>query len=425
MMRNKIIKAKHKFGANVIYRKTELENGVRLVTEQVPGYESFALGYCINIGSADDKKNYEGLAHFMEHISFRRTKNYTGKRLVNEFESIGAYVNAFTTKEQTCFYVRALNKHLPKCIKLLSEIVANPVMLEREIQKEKDIILEEIISYEDDPEELIFDLGEEMLFHGSGYSHPIAGRAESVKRINSAVLEEHHKNYYSSQNIVVSYSGSVSHLDVAHLVGRAYLPHSKNTRANINNDFIQFPKPRKLVLEKQFQQSHQLFMIPTDGMHSNNRYIWGIINNILGEGLSSRLNQTLREKHAYVYSVYSTLSLMKNAGIMSIYAACDKTKMNRIEELILTEIDKIHKNSFTEKEIRSAKQQLISNTIMALEGVSEKMQSLARSECACCEYESLEDTINMIQEITKDQIFEIIKKNLTPSNWSEVQLVNI
>lgn len=424
-MRNKINKTKHKFGANVIYRKTELDNGVRLVTEQVPGYESFALGFCINIGSAGDKKNYEGLAHFMEHIAFRRTKNYTGKRLVNEFESIGAYVNAFTTKELTCFYVRALNRHLPKCIKLLAEIVANPVMLDREIQKEKDIILEEIVSYEDDPEELIFDLGEEMLFKDSGYAHPIAGRAESVKRINSDILIEHHQNYFTTDNIVVSYSGSSSHSEVAHLLNNTYLPQGKTKHEIIKNFDYLYPETHKLILEKQFQQSHQLFMIPTDGMHSTNRYIWGIINNILGEGLSSRLNQSLREKHAYVYSVYSTLSLMKNMGIMSIYAACDKSKINRIEELILTDINKIHKSGFTEKEIRSAKQQLISNTIMALEGVSEKMQSLARSECACCEYESLEDTINMIQDITKDDIFEIVNKNLTPSNWSEVQLVNL
>ena len=406
---------------NSLFRKTVLESGLTVVTEQAVNSPYFALGFCIKSGSANDKSGYEGTAHFMEHIAFRRTLHYTGKRLVTEFESIGAYVNAYTTKEMTCFYVLALNTKLKKCIKLLSEIVLYPNITMKDIEKERNIILEEISSYEDDPEELIFDLSEQILFRNSAYEHPIVGYATSVKNIGQQHMLDFHSENYIPGNMILSYSGPENHFDLLELSQKLNFitPTSKKSI------LLHIPKtnrPQKSIFVKNFQQSHLLFTTRTDGLNSKDRYIYAIINNLLGEGLSSRLNQVLREKYGYVYSVYSTLALLRDVGTMSIYAASELKNIHKVENLIIKELELLGKIGFTEKEIKSAKEQIKSSTIIGLDGVSSKMQSLARIEAVNGEYESINDTINLIDDVSNEEVFRAIKKHLAPKKWSEVIL---
>jgi predicted Zn-dependent peptidase len=181
-------------------------------------------------------------------------------------------------------------------------------------------------------------------------------------------------------------------------------------------------RPQKSIFVKNFQQSHLLFTTRTDGLNSKDRYIYAIINNLLGEGLSSRLNQVLREKYGYVYSVYSTLALLRDVGTMSIYAASELKNIHKVENLIIKELELLGKIGFTEKEIKSAKEQIKSSTIIGLDGVSSKMQSLARIEAVNGEYESINDTINLIDDVSNEEVFRAIKKHLAPKKWSEVIL---
>jgi len=403
--------------------RTILNSGLTVVTEQSPHSPSFALGLCIKSGSAHDSNGFEGTAHFMEHVAFRRTRTYTGRRLVTEFESIGAYINAFTTKEMTCFYVLALNKNLKKCLKLLSEVVFYPSIKPTDLEKEKGIILEEISSYEDDPEELIFDYAEKSLFKGSSFEHQITGSDDSVNRIEKQQLIEFHEKNYIPSNIILSYSGPENHDYITELAYTLNLPF--NEIRQIPN--IVMPKVRKpeiIEMDKQFQQNHLLYTIRTDGMRSEDRYSYAVISNILGEGLSSRLNQLLREKHGYVYTVYTSLSLLKSFGTLGIYSAADGRNRAKVETLIKNELQRMTYSGLTDKELKSAKEQIKSSTIMALEGVSSKMQSLARFEAAEASYESISDTIYLVDRVTGDDVLKIIQKNLTPEKWSEVIFTN-
>jgi len=406
---------------NALFRKTVLNSGLTVVTEQAANSPYFALGFCIKSGSASDVRGFEGTAHFMEHIAFRRTLHYTGKRLVTEFESIGAYVNAYTTKEMTCFYVLALNTKLKKCIKLLSEIVLYPDIKIKDIDKERNIILEEISSYEDDPEELIFDLSEQILFRNSAYEHPIVGLAATVNNIEQKDLMDFHSANYIAENIILSYSGPENHFGILDLADKLNFVQSSSKNAALP-EIPKNNRPKKSVIKKNFQQSHILFTTRTAGLNSKDRYIYAIINNLLGEGLSSRLNQVLREKYGYVYSVYSTLALLRDVGTMSIYAASDLKNIHRVEELIINEFRTLCEEGFNEKEIKSAKEQIKSSTIIGLDGVSAKMQSLARIEAVNGEYESINDTIGLIDNVINEEVFRAIKKHLAPKKWSEVIL---
>jgi predicted Zn-dependent peptidase len=412
------------FDVNNLYRKTVLNSGLTVISEQVPDSPYFALGFCVKSGSANDKKGAEGTAHFMEHIAFRRTKHYTGKRLVNEFESIGAYVNAYTTKEMTCFYVLALNDKIGKCLKLLNEVVLYPKFNEKDIEKEKNIILEEITSYEDDPEELIFDLGEQIMFEKSAYEHPIVGYAGALRDIGQQELAEFHSANYILNNMILSYSGPANHFDLLELIDNSL--NAVADRREISD--ISLPKQiasRKVVFNKNFQQSHILFIARTGGLSSSERYIYAVISNILGEGLSSRFNQILREKYGYVYSVYSTLALLRDLGSISIYAAVDNSNLKNVESLITDELNKIYDKGFTAKEIKSAKEQIKSSTIIGLDGVSAKMQSLARIEAVGGSYETIKETISLIDNVNADDINKVLRKNLVPENWNEVVLNGI
>ncbi|MFW5662674.1 MAG: M16 family metallopeptidase, partial [Bacteroidota bacterium] len=195
----------------VEYNKTVLDNGLRVISEKVPGVESFALGVCANFGSRDEPDSMPGIAHFLEHACFRRTKNRTAREIASQLESVGAYSNAFTTKELTCFYVRSLTKHFRKTLNILADISLNPVFQELDIKRERSVILEEIKSYEDDPEEYIFDLGDLYLFGENSFGNPILGTRDSIKKINAEVLEKYHSDRYSAANMVISAAGNIDH----------------------------------------------------------------------------------------------------------------------------------------------------------------------------------------------------------------------
>jgi predicted Zn-dependent peptidase len=403
------------------YSKTILPNGLRVISEQIQGMQSFALGISVSAGSRNDYPELEGISHFMEHALFRRSQNHTGRQIVTAFEQIGAYVNAYTTKDHTCYYVRALNNHLEECFSLLTEIVLQPNIIETDVKKERGIIIEEIKSYEDEPEEMIFDIGEELLFKGSSLAHPISGYIDSVKKINADKLLNFHNDFYNPKNLIISFAGCHPHDDLVRLSEQLQLnPESfRSTEIFIPSAL----KPEKLIQKKPYQQSHLLITRHVEGIASADRYPIAVINSILGDGMSSRLNQLLREKLGYVYTVYSTISLIKECGTMSIYAASENNKIDKIRDIILKEIEKIFISNLTKKEIDRAKEQIKSNSIMALEGMSARIQSLIKSEISFGRYESIEDTIKEIDSVSGVDVYNCAKKYLVPDEWSEVRLI--
>lgn len=410
---------------DVLFAKTILPNGLRIISEEIKTAGSFALGVFVNAGSNRDYVNLDGLAHFVEHASFRKTRNSSGRKLNTAFESIGAYTNAFTTKEATCYYVRAIKDNFRPCVRLLSEIVIHPVYLEKDIEKEKLIILEEIKSYDDEPEEVIFDYGDMILFGTHPLSHPIVGNQKTVKNIHSNDVILFHSQYYKPANLVVAYAGPMEHSKIVDIIYHYFSKNDNNIPEELSSDELMDLnyQPRTLILKKRFNQTHFLMNRMVVGMDSEERYRISALNFILGEGLSSRLHKKLREDKSLVYTVYSSLQLFKNAGTLSIYAAGEKNNYEKIKELVEKELRNLVKNGISKLELKIAKEQLKSNTIMALESLSARIQNLAKSELSLGYNESLDEIIGKINQITLDELNNIADKYFVPERWSSIAFI--
>lgn len=405
------------------YTKTVLENGLKIISEDVNSSESFALGFTINIGSRDDISGLDGIAHLIEHTLFRRTKNYTGRQLINKFESLGAYINAYTTKEVTCYYVKALKNHFEECFELLAEVVFSPKFNDSDIKKEKSIIIEEIKSYEDDPEEFIFDTGEALIFENTSLAHPIAGSVQSLKQIKFEDVTGFYDEKYQPENIVITLSGPIEHDRLLRVGAKAGLNDMMKS-ARINKRDTPLYKKGNLIIKEDYQQSHLLYLAGVCPINSIEKYPIAIVNSLLGDGLSSRLNQRIREKYGYVYTIYSSISLMTDIGSIGIYSATNSQKIDRLQSLIKAEIENLTKANITEAEFVRAKEQIKSSTVMALESMSDKMQSLAKSEIGLGYNETVAETFELVDKVTKEEVQSVIKKYLAPENWSEIVILS-
>ncbi|MFA6571577.1 MAG: pitrilysin family protein [Bacteroidota bacterium] len=402
------------------YCKTTLPNGIRIISENVNSIESFALGVCINAGSREDLPEYNGTAHFIEHMLFRRTKNKSYKQIATAFESLGAYYNAFTTKEFTYLYVRALKSNFSKVFNLLTEIALFPVFSDSDFANEKAIIMEEISIIDDDPEELIFDYGDKLIFGNHSLSYPIIGTKLSLDSMNSVVLSDYHKKYYNSKNMIIAVAGNISHEEILNCVNSSPLATMKSKGMQVHRSHSPNTFTLKQEIKKQFQQSHILLGRKTEGLNHEDKYPLSIINILFGDGTSSRLYQNLREKHGLAYNVYSSLILMSDCGEFYIYAATDTKKLDKVEKMIRDEIINLLDKKITKEEISRAKEQLKASTIMELESMSSRMQILGRNELLSGTYEDTPSIIRDIDSITTHRIRAIAQKYFLLEDWSTV-----
>lgn len=400
------------------WHKTIFENGLTLVNECVTDMNSFSLGFCVKAGSEDD--TIHGTAHFMEHMAFKRTKNRNASEIANEFEDIGAYSNAWTTKEHTCFYVRAIKEHFEKCFELLSDITLNTIFTEQEMEKERAVIIEEIKSYEDDPEEYILDMADSVVFNNSFLAHPIAGTEKDVLKIKIAHLQDFHKNYYHPSNIVVAIAGNISN-DTAIKLCQKYLE-SEHKKVKENFPDVE-GESLSLIKKKHIQQNHILLGKLTQGMLSQERYPLALANIIFGEGMSSRLYQNIREQKGIAYSIYSNIQQYKKLGILAIYAAT-QVNMEQCLNLINEEMQKfITTNPPTALELNRAKEQLKSATIIELESMSSRMQNLLKQEVYFEKYESPLSTSQKIDAFKIEEVIEVANKYFNVLNWHKCALL--
>lgn len=405
----------------VKYDKSILDNGVTIISEEIPSVESFSLGIGVGVGSRDDDFNMPGIAHFLEHSVYRRTKNRTSKQIANQFDAVGAYSNAYTTKELTLFYVRATKKHFATTFDLLSDIVLNPVFKTDEISKERQIIIEEIKSYDDDPEEFIFDLADSVVFSQSTMGNSIDGTIESLKRIKTDTLDKFHKEHYTPENLVVAIAGNIKHSDAVSLAHKYFDEQKSSTR------IIERTLPSTIVSNntsyKPIQQAHLILGKQTIGNNHPDKYAFSLLNIIFGDGLSSRIYQTLREKEGLAYTVFSNLNLYSDCGSLYMYIATDKNNVNKSEDLLLLELEKLTKNKVTKTELSRAKEQLKTVKILEFESMSARMQSLAKNELLARQYETLAEMINSIDQVKIDDLVRLAAEHYNTQNLCRIALL--
>lgn len=403
-------------------KRTTLKNGLTIITESTNRVKSFALGICINAGSRDDEDKFNGTAHFLEHILFRLSKHGSTKKLNSKFESIGAYVNAYTAKEFTYFYTRALEQNLEKAFNLLTDIIFPQEFLKKEIDYERKVILEEIKLYQDDPDELIFDYADRLIFGDHPLGKPIAGEIDTVSEINSNVLEDFYKKFYQPQNIIISVVGNIEHDNIVELVEKRFgwLANEVNSSART-----------KPIINK--SQQKQLFMGVQQGyilvgrdiceFNSDDKYPLIILNEIFCDGMSSRLQNKIRDRYGLAYSLESDIYFFSDTGTFYISAVSDRHSIPKIQELILNEMEKLKRNGIYLSEFKRAKEQLKSRVMIDNEDITYKMKSLIKNELYLQKFENPNDTIANFDYLVIEDINRVIDKYLNPAEWSIIKIM--
>ncbi|SCI98923.1 Protease 3 precursor [uncultured Clostridium sp.] len=398
-----------------MYKIHKLENGLTIVGEEIPYLKSITLGVWVNAGSRIESEKLSGVSHFIEHMLFKGTKNRTSKEIASTIDNLGGQINAFTSKECTCYYVKLLDEHINIGLDILSDMFLNPLFDKEDIEKERQVILEELKMYEDSPEDLVYDLLMEGIYKTDALGMNIIGTKESLYNINEDTIKDYFDKYYVASNSVISISGNFKFEEMVKLIENRFkdLP-----KGNVNIE-ITTPEfnPCFLAKNKDTEQVNlaiSLKAIPLEDRED--AYALSIINNIFGGSISSRLFQNIRENKGLVYSIYSAPSLYRKSGELGIYASMSNENLKKVYNLVLEEIDNLRKNHLTDKEIKESKEQLKGSYILGLESTSSRMMSIGKAMILTGKVKNPNDIIESINNIDKARIDLIIDKVFNKEN---------
>ncbi len=380
-----------------MFTKKFLDNGMPVVMEQVKSSRSFIIGIWVKVGSRHEKPEQNGISHFLEHMFFKGTKKRAARDIAVKIDSLGGDINAFTSREQTAFYVKVLDEYVDRGIELLTDIFLHSTFPADEIEKEKGVIKEEIKMVEDTPDDYVHDLFSRNMWGDTGLGQPVLGRRETIKSFTREDLVSHVRKYYGTTDTVISCAGN---FEAEYVLGR--LNHFFGSLRSGSEPETFAPPAFTNSLDihtKDLSEAHICMGIEGLPYSSSDRYAISLLNTILGSSVSSRLYQEVREKKGYAYSIYSFLSSYLDAGFWAVYAGTGRKKAATVAELIIKELSNLH-NTLAEEELRRAKDQLKGNLVLALESVSSKMQSNVRQQIYYGRHFSQQEMMNRIEAVS-------------------------
>jgi predicted Zn-dependent peptidase len=388
------------------FNKTILPNGIKVISETISYVKSFSLGFWFNVGSRDEIDQNNGITHFIEHMLFKGTKKRSAKKIAVDIESFGGYLNAFTSKEHTCYYGRGLENHIEKTFDVLSDMIQQPAFKPAEIKKESSVVIDELYDIEDNPEELIFDKFEENIFAGNSLSMPIIGSEENLKNFSQRNLLNFVKEKYGFNRLVIAASGAVNHeklLKFADKYIKTDLGISNIKRKNYspNNSIVKLE-----IIDKEIQQVHAIIGRAAYGYKNEKRTIANVLSQILGEGSSSRLFQTVREKNGIAYQINSFLNSFYDISTFGVYFSTNEKMMHKAISIILKEFKKLRETKISDRELNKAKESIKSGLLLSLEGTSNRMMRMAQSELYFNRIKSIDEAIKDIDSVTRENILE-------------------
>ncbi len=404
------------------YSITKLSNGTTIISEIIPYVKSFSLGFWFNVGTRDENLKNNGISHFIEHMLFKGTKKRSARRISEEIESYGGYLNAFTSKEHTCYYSRGLTKNLSRTFGILSDMIQNPLFRESHIKKEAGVVIDELRDIHDNPEELIFDKFEEIIFSGNPLSYPIIGTEGNINKFNSGELQKYHRNNYNTGNLLIVASGAVEHSELVKLAERNIRkrkPGSEQSREKFYRKNV-----NDLVIEKDFQQVHSIIGRSTIGLKNKKRIQVKILSTMLGEGSSSRLFQAVREKLGITYQINSFLNSYQDVSTFGVYFSTNSKQAERVMEIVVKEFLKMKEKKITEKELNRVKEYIKGGMLLSLESTTNRMIRIANSFLYFNRIVSLDDFLKKINSVTVDDITSISNELLDEKKLSKVVLTS-
>jgi predicted Zn-dependent peptidase len=393
-----------------MFRKERLENGIPVVMEPIRSVRSVAVGVWVKVGSRYETREENGISHFLEHMFFKGTKRRSTKDIAVDIDSLGGDLNAFTSRENTAFYIKVLDEHIEMGIDLLSDIFVNSVFPEDEIEKEKKIIREEIKMVEDTPDDYIHDLFNTTVWGEEGIGQPILGRRETVASFKRDDVTAHIRKYYGTKDIVIACAGNFHPEKLTGILNRRFggLRQGSTPKMGVAPEFQRSVK----VYAKEMSEAHICIGVPGLSQVSEERYAFFVLNTILGAGVSSRLFQEIREKRGLAYSVYSFTSSYLDTGVWGVYAGVSKKRIKEVAELIISEMRNLS-HTLTDIELERAKNHMKGNLILGLESTNSRMNNLARQEIYFGRYISPEEILKSVDIVNLNQIRELAARLIT------------
>jgi predicted Zn-dependent peptidase len=392
--------------------RTRLGKGLTILSDRMPGVRSVSLGLWIKRGSRDEKPRALGISHFYEHMIFKGTAARTPKDIASVLEKSGGSLNAFTGKEQICLHARFVDNQLPEACELFQDIFRNSVFSEVELAKEKNVVLEEIASAEDNPEEFVHDLLMENLWFSHPLGTPITGRKENVRGFTQRDLFEFSRTASGSE-LVVSAAGNIRHEKLCELFkGLASRCRPEKTKRPKNHGAL----CRRKLFEKEIQQANVALGFRVCPYTSDDRYALFVLNALLGDGMSSRLFQRIREDLGLVYSIYSFHEAYEDTGVMGVFFGTEPTQLQKAMDQVLEELRKLLRGEIDASELEFAKSYIKGNVLLGMESTGTRMGQLARSEIYLGRVENLEKTLKEIDRVNVGDIRRLGKRYFKDSN---------
>ena len=397
-----------------MYRKDTLSNGIRVVSETLPKSRSVSIGVWVKVGSRHESPEIGGVSHFIEHMFFKGTEKRSAKDIAIEMDSLGGEMNAFTSQETTTYYAKVVDEHLPVVIEILSDILLGAKFDPLEMEKERKVILEEIKSVEDTPDDYIHELLTNTVWPDNSLGRPILGTRDTIKALKHNDIISYIDSYYHPKEIVISVAGNFEHARLIELLNTHF---GKLSRAGVpKNEATPAFTQAVAVKKKQLEQVQLCIGCRGINYMHEDRFVISALNTVLGNSMSSRLFQEIREQNALAYSIYSYVTSYRDTGLLTVYAGTDPSNVLEVVRLVTKELKKIKDEGITPAEELRVKNQIKGGLILSLESSNSHMSRIARQEIYFGKYLSMDDIIKGVEKVTAEQVQRLARQLFSREN---------
>jgi predicted Zn-dependent peptidase len=392
------------------YRRSVLPDGIRVLTERMPHVRSVAVGVWVETGSRREPESRGGISHLIEHLVFKGTATRSAEEIARTMDSVGGQMDAFTTKEHTCFYVQVLDAHLPLAVELLTDILLHPRFDAEELEREKQVVLQEIKMVDDTPDDIVHDIFAAQIWRDHPLGRPILGTKELVTGFSRDLVGAHFAEEYVPPKVIIAVAGNATHEQVVELFARGF------------NGFRRVPIARSdttpellagvNIVHKQLEQVHVVMGFPGLSQSAPERYALFLLNDVIGGSMSSRLFQEVRERQGLVYAIHSGVQAFLDTGVLYLYAATDPGNFSKVLKAVLKELRALKKNGITTEELTRAKDHLKGSLMLSLETSSSRMNRLAKHEMHLGTFLTMDDMIRAIEGVEHEQVQALVSELL-------------
>jgi len=406
-----------------MYRKTILDNGIKVISEQIDHVRSVSMGVWIGCGSRRENEFINGTAHFIEHMLFKGTESRSAFDIASEIDSVGGIMNAFTGKELTAFYVKVPDYHLPLSIELLADIFSRSLFDPQELEKEKSVVQQEIHMVEDTPDEYIHDFFEQIFWDHHPLGLPVLGTKGTVQGFTREALLEFFRKNYRGEHLVLTAAGRLEHEKLVEFVRGAFGV-MEGCQERVQEP-VPTPASRRACIERDLGQAHLIIGTPAPPHVDPRRFAGILMNAILGGSMSSRLFQEIREKRGLAYAIRSYIVSYRDVGMLNIYVGTSRERVRDVIELILDELRRMKKEHLTDREMQLAKELIKGNLLLGLESTDNRMSKMATNEIYFGRHISFEEIVRHIDAVQKEDIRDLAAELFDASTLSLAALGDV